>query len=83
MNNLKKFRTEKKISMGRLAEAANVSTQFIYYVESDKKLPSLKTAKAISSFLGYPIEEVFFPTKSTQLNKSTKMEENYHEQQRK
>lgn len=82
MNNLKKLRSEKKISMGRLAEAANVSTQFIYYVESDKKLPSLKTAKAISSFLGYPIEEVFFPTKSTKSTKS-KMEENYHGQQRK
>ncbi|MNC80781.1 hypothetical protein D3C75_1336940 [compost metagenome] len=58
-NHIKKFREQKDISQGRLADLCNVSRQTINAIENNKYDPSLQLAFDISKHLGVRIDKLF------------------------
>lgn len=58
-NNLRKARKEQGISQERLALRSGISKQTIALIEKGDRLPSLKTAYAISSALRVSIYDIF------------------------
>ncbi|WP_342481726.1 helix-turn-helix transcriptional regulator [Paenibacillus sp. FSL L8-0340] len=58
-NHLKKFRQQKDISQGRLADLCNVSRQTINAIENNKYDPSLQLAFDIAKHLAVRIDKLF------------------------
>lgn len=69
-NNVRKFRIEKKLSQGQLAETVGVSRNTISSIETGQYSPTAKLAYALCIVLDKKFEEVFYfegynaPTKS-------------------
>ena len=51
---MKKYRKRHKITAWRLAKNLGLRFQDVYYIESGKRVPSLKAACAIESLVGVP-----------------------------
>lgn len=58
-NNLRKIRKNQGMSQERLALRSGISKQTIILIEKGDRLPSLKTAYAISSALRVSIYDIF------------------------
>ena len=58
-NNIKNFRSEKKISQKQLAEYLKVSRQTINAIETGKFDPSLTLSIKITRFFKKDLEEIF------------------------
>lgn len=58
-NNLRKIRKDQGMSQKRLALRSGISKQTIVLIEKGDRLPSLKTAYAISSALRTSIYDIF------------------------
>ena len=57
---LKEARKEKKLTQLELAQAVGVTEQYIYYIESGDRTPSVEIAKNIANVLGFDWT-LFFP----------------------
>ena len=62
-NNIKKLRSELKISQKDLAESLNVSRQTINAIETGKFDPSLTLTIKITRFFNKSLEEIFIMEK--------------------
>ena len=62
-NNIKKLRTEKKISQQQLADNLQVSRQTINAIETGKFDPSLTLTIKIIRFFNKSLEEIFIMEK--------------------
>lgn len=62
-NNIKKLRTEKKISQQQLADDLQVSRQTINAIETGKFDPSLTLTIKITRFFKKSLEEIFIMEK--------------------
>jgi|TARA_B100001142_G_C13682817_1_gene402785 putative transcriptional regulator len=62
-NNIKKLRTEKKISQQQLADNLQVSRQTINAIETGKFDPSLTLTIKITRFFKKSLEEIFIMDK--------------------
>ena len=62
-NNIKKLRSELKISQKDLAESLNVSRQTINAIETGKFDPSLTLTIKITRFFNKSLEEIFLMEK--------------------
>ena len=62
-NNIKKLRSELKISQKDLAESLNVSRQTINAIETGKYDPSLTLTIKITRFFNKSLEEIFIMEK--------------------
>ena len=62
-NNIKKLRTEKKISQQQLADNLQVSRQTINAIETGKFDPSLTLTIKITRFFNKSLEEIFIMDK--------------------
>ena len=58
-NDVRKLRSEKGLSQGRLAEEMGVSRQTINAIETGRYTPSLPLAISLARFFGKAVEEVF------------------------
>lgn len=65
MNNLQRFREEKKLTQSQLAIKLELSPRYIAFLEVGDRTPSLKTANKIANFFNTTIEEVFLINKCT------------------
>lgn len=59
LENIRKIRTKKKISIINFANKAEVSHSYIYYLESNKKIPTLTVLFKIAEALEVDIKELF------------------------
>jgi transcriptional regulator with XRE-family HTH domain len=57
--NLKKKRQELGITQSKLAERADISTNFIALIETRKKFPAPETLERLADTLGVEISELF------------------------
>lgn len=55
---IKSKRIERDITQSELADMIGVSKTYIYLIESDKKMPSLKMIIKISRVLRYSVDEL-------------------------
>lgn len=55
---IRKARKEKRMTQEQLAEAAEISTQFVGHIERGTKVPSVKTLHEICQALGKTIDSV-------------------------
>ena len=55
---IKSKRIERDITQSELADMIGVSKAYIYLIESDKKMPSLKMIIKISRVLRYSVDEL-------------------------
>ena len=62
-NNIKKLRSELKISQKDLAESLNVSRQTVNAIETGKFDPSLTLTIKITRFFNKSLEEIFLMEK--------------------
>lgn len=81
-NNIKKLRTEKKISQQQLADNLQVSRQTINAIETGKFDPSLKLTIKITRFFKKHLEEIFIMSARDAIaamdnNPSVKISENF------
>ncbi|UPO89932.1 helix-turn-helix transcriptional regulator [Niallia sp. Man26] len=58
-NQIKKYREQKNLSQGKLAELCNVSRQTINAIENNKYDPSLQLAFDIAKSLGVLVDTLF------------------------
>lgn len=58
-NNVRKYRSEFKLSQSELASKAGLSADTIYHIERGERNPLLSTIKKISRALGISIDELF------------------------
>lgn len=56
--NLKRLRTERRLSQAEVAAAASIYQSMISAIESGEKNPSLATASAIANFLKVSLDEL-------------------------
>jgi|UniRef100_A0A7C4R6I9 transcriptional regulator with XRE-family HTH domain len=56
--NLKKIRTEKKLSQGAIARKLNVHRSFISGIENGKRNPTLSTIEKIALAIGAKADEL-------------------------
>ncbi len=59
-NNISQIRRRARITQRQLAEALNVSQQYISDIENGKTVPSLKFAFDMKIFFNTTIEEMFY-----------------------
>lgn len=58
-NNIRKYRSQKDLTIQKLADTVHVSRQTIYQLEQNRYLPSLLLAFDIAKIFEVSIEEVF------------------------
>jgi putative transcriptional regulator len=58
-NDVRRLRTERRLSQERLGQEMAVSRQTINSIEQERYTPSLPLAIALARYLGRPVEEVF------------------------
>lgn len=56
--NLKKMRTEKGLSLEKIADNVYVSRQMLYSIEHGIRQPSLNIALAVAKYLGTTVDEM-------------------------
>lgn len=56
---IKEVRIKKELTQEELAEIVGVSTNYIGYIEQDKRVPSIKTADKIARALGLKLSQLF------------------------
>ena len=62
MNNIKKYRKEKGMTLKELAEIINISVGYLCHLEKgSRKNPSCELMEDIAKALNHSIEDVFFP----------------------
>ena len=59
INNIRKFRTEKKISILTLSVESGVSRSHLFYIESKKTIPSLETLANIAHAMDLKLRDFF------------------------
>lgn len=64
IENIKKIRTEKKLSQEKLAELSNLSSPFISDIENGKKWGSFETLVSIANALEVEPYELLLPPKT-------------------
>lgn len=57
--NLRKIRTDRGLSQGKLAQSLGVSRSIISQYENNSKIPSLPTAKQMADELGCKLDDFF------------------------
>ena len=63
-DNLKRIRKSKNLTQEALAEKADISTQAIRYIETQRRWPSLETIRALAKVLKVSETEFFVDRKS-------------------
>lgn len=58
-NKMKYFREKNKLSQSEMAFKCGVTSRYISFLESSKRMPSLRMAKKISKVLHKNIEDIF------------------------
>jgi putative transcriptional regulator len=58
-NEVRRFREERGLSQGQLAQAMGVSRQTINSIETERFTPSLPLAMMLARFFGQPVEQMF------------------------
>ncbi len=59
IDNIRKVRLEKKISIIQLSNDSGISRSNLFYIESKKSVPSLNTLVKIAKALDIPIKDFF------------------------
>ncbi len=59
MNNMKKIREEKNLSILDLSRKTGISERYLRFIEKGQKNPSIKTAAIIASTLHATVDEIF------------------------
>ena len=59
LENIRKLRVDKGISILDLANEAEVSHSYIYYIETKKKVPTLTVLNKIAKALGVKMKDLF------------------------
>lgn len=59
IDNLRKLRIEKKISIVKLSVESGISRSHLYYIETKKTSPTLETLERITKVLGVSIKDLF------------------------
>jgi transcriptional regulator with XRE-family HTH domain len=59
IDKIRKFRTEKKISIVQLSVESGVSRSHLFYIESKKTVPSLETLSKIAQAMGLHLKDFF------------------------
>ena len=57
-NNLKRIRTEKKMSQGDIVRATGIDRSYVSALESGKQNPTLDTIKKIAQALGVSMDQL-------------------------
>jgi transcriptional regulator with XRE-family HTH domain len=57
--NIKRLRKSAKLKQYQLAEKVGVSDKYIQYIESAKRIPSMKTLYKIANALGKKVKDFF------------------------
>ncbi len=62
MNNIRKYRKEKNMTLKVLAKELNISTAYLCHLErGSRNNPSIEIMEKISKALNKSIDEIFFP----------------------
>lgn len=56
---IKKFRREKKLTQEQLADRVRVTPKYVQYLESAKRIPSLKLLYKIAHALNIKVKDLF------------------------
>lgn len=59
IDNIKKIRNEKKISIIQLSNESGVSRSHLFYIESKKSVPSLNTLAKLAKTLNVKMKDFF------------------------
>ncbi len=59
IDNIKKIRNEKKISIIQLSNESGVSRSHLFYIESKKSVPSLNTLAKLAKALNVKMKDFF------------------------
>lgn len=59
INKIRKFRTEKKISIVQLSVDSEISRSHLFYIESKKTIPSLETLAKIARAMNMQLRDFF------------------------
>ena len=59
IDKIRKFRTEKKISIVQLSVESGVSRSHLFYIESKRTVPSLETLSKIAQAMGLHLKDFF------------------------
>lgn len=59
IDNIRKIRKEKKISIVQLSVESGISRSHLFYIESKKTIPSLETLAKIARAMGLHLKDFF------------------------
>lgn len=59
-NKIKFFRKQKRLTQAELAQKLSVTRQTINAIENNKYNPTLELALKAATFLGVPVEQLFY-----------------------
>ena len=59
IENIRRLRTEKKISIVKLSVESGISRSHLYYIETRQTSPTLETLAKIAKVLGVSIKDLF------------------------
>lgn len=59
IDNIRKIRTEKKITIIQLSNDSGISRSHLFYIESKKSIPSLNTLSKIAKAMNVPMKTFF------------------------
>jgi len=59
IDKIRKFRTEKKISIVQLSVDSGISRSHLFYIESKKTIPSLETLSKIAKAMNLQLQDFF------------------------
>ena len=59
LENIRKLRIEKELSIIDLANEAQISHSYLFYIESKRKAPTLTVLNKLAKALGVPMKRFF------------------------
>ncbi len=59
LDNIRRIRCEKQISVIELASQAGIARSYLFYVEKHQKIPTLKTLNKLAKALGVTMKDFF------------------------
>jgi transcriptional regulator with XRE-family HTH domain len=59
LDNIRKIRCEKEMSVVELASQAGIARSYLFYLESHQKIPTLKTMHKLAKALGVTMKDFF------------------------
>lgn len=68
LNRIKEIRLAKNMSQTDVARKVGITRQYLFQLEKNEKLPTIKIAFNIADVLGENIYDIFYEDKSTQVN---------------